>query len=187
MRNVAALVPVLHKYMWVTPLNIFYQCYGSGSEIRCLFLTAGSGRMGKKSGSGSGMNNPDHNSESLEIIFFWINILKFFDADPWWKNSDPGGKKFGSGRENIRIRNKHPGSVTLFSYLPSRVAVRSRAWSRVPCCTSRPAPPGLGAGGLPFPPSRRHHPPALAGGVADPRRTVRILSPVSCAIGGHTL
>jgi hypothetical protein len=43
--------------------------------------------MGKK--SGSGMNNPDHISESLETIF-WIKILKFFDADPGWK-------KFGSG------------------------------------------------------------------------------------------
>ncbi len=32
------------------------------------FLTRGSG-MGKKSGSGSGMNNPDHISESLETIF----------------------------------------------------------------------------------------------------------------------
>jgi hypothetical protein len=32
------------------------------------FLTPGSG-MGKKSGSGSGMNNPDHISESLETIF----------------------------------------------------------------------------------------------------------------------
>ncbi len=36
---------------------------GSGA-----FLTLGSG-MGKKSGSGSGMNNPDHISESLETIF----------------------------------------------------------------------------------------------------------------------
>jgi hypothetical protein len=35
---------------------------GSGA-----FLTPGSG-IGKKSGSGSGMNNPDHNSESLEIL-----------------------------------------------------------------------------------------------------------------------
>jgi hypothetical protein len=35
-------------------------------------------RMGKTSGSGSGMNNPDHNSESLETIF-WV---EFFDADP---------------------------------------------------------------------------------------------------------
>jgi hypothetical protein len=38
------------------------------------FLTPGSG-MGKKSGSGSGMNNPDNISESLQL----------FDAD--W---DPG-------------------------------------------------------------------------------------------------
>jgi hypothetical protein len=45
--------------------------------------------MGKKSGSGSGMNNPDHISESLETIF-WVKILKFFDADPGWK-------KFRSG------------------------------------------------------------------------------------------
>jgi hypothetical protein len=40
-------------------------------------------------GSGSGMNNPDHISQSLETIF-WVKILKFFDADPWWK-------KIGSG------------------------------------------------------------------------------------------
>jgi hypothetical protein len=58
--------------------------------------------MGKKSGSGSGsgirdpdsdpgsgMNNPNHISESLETIF-WVKILKFFYADPGWK-------KFGSG------------------------------------------------------------------------------------------
>jgi hypothetical protein len=30
------------------------------------------------------MNNPDHISESSETIF-WIEILKFFDADPGWK------------------------------------------------------------------------------------------------------
>jgi hypothetical protein len=46
--------------------------------------------MGKKSGSGSGMNNPDHISESLESIFY-AKILKFFDADP------------RSGMEKIRI------------------------------------------------------------------------------------
>jgi hypothetical protein len=51
---------------------------GSGA-----FLTPdpGSGMMGKKSGSGSGMINPDHISQSLETIF-WVGILKFFDADP---------------------------------------------------------------------------------------------------------
>jgi hypothetical protein len=57
--------------------------------------------MGKKSGSGSGMKNPDHISGSFETIF-WVKILKFFDVDqgsrmekirirdPGWKNSDPG-------------------------------------------------------------------------------------------------
>jgi hypothetical protein len=48
--------------------------------------------MGKKSGSGSGMNNPDHISESLKTIF-WVKILKFFDVD------------LGSGVEKIRIRD----------------------------------------------------------------------------------
>jgi hypothetical protein len=45
--------------------------------------------------------------------FFWVEILKFFDADPGsgmelgriW---DPGWKKVGSG-----IRDKHPGSAIL--------------------------------------------------------------------------
>jgi hypothetical protein len=54
--------------------------------------------MGKK--SGSGMNNPDHISESLKTIF-WVKILKFFDVDPGWK-------KFGCG---IRDGKKSdPGS-----------------------------------------------------------------------------
>jgi hypothetical protein len=44
--------------------------------------------MGRESVSGSGMNNLDHISESLERIF-WVKILKFFDADPGWKKSDP--------------------------------------------------------------------------------------------------
>ncbi len=69
-----------------------HQCYGSESRILCLFdpwirdlawLT--------KSGSGSGMNNPDHISESLENNFL-IKILQFFDANPrsgMVKNSDP--------------------------------------------------------------------------------------------------
>jgi hypothetical protein len=43
------------------------------------------------------MNNPGHNSESLETIFR-AKILKFFDADLASgirdeKNSDPGWKK----------------------------------------------------------------------------------------------
>jgi hypothetical protein len=48
--------------------------------------------MGKQSTSGSGMNNPDHISESLETVF-WVKVLKFFDADP------------GSEMEKIRIRD----------------------------------------------------------------------------------
>jgi hypothetical protein len=60
------------------------------------FLTPESG-MGKKSGSGSEMNNPDHVSKET---IFWVKILKFFDADPGWK-------KFGSGMEKSRI----PGSA----------------------------------------------------------------------------
>jgi hypothetical protein len=55
----------------------------AGSGIRCLFdpwlRDPGSG-MGKKSGSGSEVNNPDHISESLETIFL-AKILKFFDAE----------------------------------------------------------------------------------------------------------
>jgi hypothetical protein len=53
------------------------QCCGSGSGIRCFFnpwiRDPGSG-MAKKSGSGSGMNNPDHISERLET-FFLVKIL----------------------------------------------------------------------------------------------------------------
>jgi hypothetical protein len=59
------------------------------------------------------MNNSDHISENLKIIF-WTKILKF-DADPGsgrekigFRIQGPGWKKFGS-----RIRDKHPGSATL--------------------------------------------------------------------------
>jgi hypothetical protein len=62
--------------------------------------------MGKISGSGSGMNNPDHISECSEIIFLGYN--SFFDADPGL-----GWKKVGSGMEKRRIRIKQPGSATL--------------------------------------------------------------------------
>jgi hypothetical protein len=47
--------------------------------------------MGKKSGSGSEMNNPDHISESLETIFG----LKYLNS--LMRIRDPGWKKFGSG------------------------------------------------------------------------------------------
>jgi hypothetical protein len=52
------------------------------------------------SGSGSGMNNPNHISESFH---FGGKLLKFFDAYP------------GTGMEKNRIRDKHPGSATLLT------------------------------------------------------------------------
>ncbi len=56
--------------------------------------------MSKKSVTGSGMNNPDHLSESLETIFC-VKILKFSEADP------------GSEMEKILIRDVYPGSATV--------------------------------------------------------------------------
>jgi hypothetical protein len=60
-------------------------------------------------GPGSGMSNPDH----ISVTFFWVKILKFFDADPGSgiekiRNQDRGWKKIGYG-----IWDKHPGSATL--------------------------------------------------------------------------
>ena len=45
------------------------------------------------------MNNPDHIFLSLETIF-WVKILKFFDADPGWRQFGSGirdGKKSDPG------------------------------------------------------------------------------------------
>ncbi len=67
-----------------------------GSRV---FLTPGS-RMGRISASGSEMNNPDHVFYSLETIYFWVTILKFFDADPGWRQFGSwirNGKKSGPG------------------------------------------------------------------------------------------
>jgi hypothetical protein len=65
-----------------------------GSGIRCLIdpLDPGSG-MGKKSGSGSGMNSTGHISECLETIFLGFKIHKFFYTD------------LESGMEKIRIQD----------------------------------------------------------------------------------
>ncbi len=35
-------------------------------------------------GSGPGINNPDHISESVETMV-WVKILKFLNEDPRWK------------------------------------------------------------------------------------------------------
>ncbi len=58
-------------------------------------LDPGSG-MGKKSGSGSGMNNPDHISESLETIFLGLKYLNSL-----MRIRDTGWKKIGSGIRDI--------------------------------------------------------------------------------------
>jgi len=92
------------------------QCCGSGSGIRCIIDPWIRDLGWLKS------QDPDRDPGwTTRIIFpralnpfFWVKILKFFDADPGsgmekiriWdgKKSDPG----------IRDREKHPGSATLF-------------------------------------------------------------------------
>jgi hypothetical protein len=58
-------------------------------RIRCLFDPCI--RVGKKSGSGSGKNNPHHITRSSETIFGlkYLNFLMRI-RDPDGKNSDPG-------------------------------------------------------------------------------------------------
>jgi hypothetical protein len=69
--------------------------------------------MGKKSECGSGMNNPDHITESLKTNFLG---LKFLNSLMWIR--DPGWKKLYPGfeMEKCRIRDKPPGSATLIAY-----------------------------------------------------------------------
>jgi hypothetical protein len=68
------------------------QCCGSGSG------------MSKKSGSGSGMNNPDHISLSL-VTFFGLKYLNSL-----MRIRDPGS---GMEKSRIRDREKHHGYATL--------------------------------------------------------------------------
>jgi hypothetical protein len=85
--------------------------------------------MGKKSGSGSGMNNRIIFLRASELKKnFLVKLFKFFDVvpgsgmekfgsgirDPGWKRSDPG-----SG-----IREKHRGSTTLLKSSHSNVPFR---------------------------------------------------------------
>jgi hypothetical protein len=58
--------------------------------------------MGKKSASGSGMNNPNHIFEVLRNIFW--GVKKYLNS----LNADPGFKKFGSGIWDGK--NSYPGS-----------------------------------------------------------------------------
>ncbi len=88
--------------------------------------------MGKNFRSVSGMNIPDHISESLET-FFELKTLKFFGADPGsgiFLTLDPGWKNLD------RILDKHPGSaaLTLGSHQThlDRDRHKSGAWIRYP-------------------------------------------------------
>jgi hypothetical protein len=57
--------------------------------------------MGKKSGSGSGMNNPDKISDSLKTVF-WVKIIRLLMRIRDGKNSYPG---FGMGKIGSEIRD----------------------------------------------------------------------------------
>jgi hypothetical protein len=69
--------------------------------------------MGKKSASGYGIRDEQPGSYFLEFgnHFFGVKILKFFDADPGWR-------QFGSGMGKSRILDKHPGSATMGINIP---------------------------------------------------------------------
>jgi hypothetical protein len=88
------------------------QCCGSG--IRCFLPLDPRWVKTKKSGSGSGMNNPNHISESIETIF-WLKILYL---NSLMRIRDPGWKKFGSG---INIPDpQHCWSSTEFACLAKK-------------------------------------------------------------------
>ncbi len=114
--------------------RIYVQCCGSGSGTRNpgsgAFLTPGSGiRDGKNQysdpGSGSGMNNPDPISESLETIFcaqILNSLMRIWDPGSGIEKFRSGirdGKNSGPGSG---IRDKHPGSRTLFTYMTFTVS-----------------------------------------------------------------
>ena len=65
--------------------------------------------MGRKSASGSGMNNPDHIFQSLETNFFVFLGLKYLNS--FMRIRDGDSSDPGPGMEKSRIRDKHPGSV----------------------------------------------------------------------------
>jgi hypothetical protein len=74
--------------------------------------------MGKKQDPdpGSGFNNLDHISESLETKFLGLKYFNYLMRVRDGKNSDPGMEKIqirDPGWEKIRIRDKHPGSAKL--------------------------------------------------------------------------
>jgi hypothetical protein len=109
---------LIHKNLLWTSLW-FLTCVADpdpGSRIRCLFdpwiRDPGSG-MDKILRIRIQDEQPRSYFRELRN-YFWVKILKFFDADPGsgirdGKNSDPGWKKLAPG-----IGDKHPTSATLF-------------------------------------------------------------------------
>jgi hypothetical protein len=69
--------------------------------------------MDKKSGSGSGMINPDHISESLETIF-WIKNL-----NSSMRIRDSGWKKIGFAIRNGKVLIRAPGWKMFGSGIPA--------------------------------------------------------------------
>jgi hypothetical protein len=67
-------------------------------------------RVGRKSASGSGMNNPDHIFQSFEKFFGFFGV-KYLNSMVRIRDGDSSDPK--SGMEKSRIRDKHPGSATL--------------------------------------------------------------------------
>jgi len=68
--------------------------------------------MGRKSASGSGMNNPDHIFKSFETNFWGLKYFKSLMLIRDGDSSDPGSRMGKS-----RIRDKHSGSATLQKFV----------------------------------------------------------------------
>jgi hypothetical protein len=87
------------------------------------FLTPKSG-MGKKSGSGSGMNNPDHISESLKSIFC-AKIPIFFYVDLGWKIFGSGIRSTARGfQRSPRGIDLLPIRIRMFMLMPIQIRIR---------------------------------------------------------------
>jgi predicted component of viral defense system (DUF524 family) len=72
-----------------------------------MYLRSG---MGRKSASGSGIRDEQSRSYFLELrnhffVFFWVKILKFFDADLGSGIRDGDSSDPGSGIEKSWIRD----------------------------------------------------------------------------------
>ncbi len=117
------------------------QCCGSASGIPYpgsgAFLTPGPGiRDGLKSWSGSGMNNPDHISESLETVF-WLKYLSSLMRIRDGKNTDPPGSAINIP-DDVKLLFYFVFSSTLTRMLLScRIRAAGCAWV-LHCCAGPP-------------------------------------------------